>query len=51
VSIQPWYCCLLLKVVGTGEVVHGFLLRGLGQGDSAGRVCLGDEQSSMHPVK
>ena len=47
VSIQPWYCCLSLKVVGVGS----FLLRVLGQGDSAGRVCLGDEQRCMHPVK
>jgi len=47
VSIQPWYCCLSLKVVGVGR----FLLRVLGQGDAAGRVCLGDEQSCMHPIK
>ena len=47
-SIQPWYCCLSL---GVDKVVLGFLLRGLGQGDSAGHVCLSDEQNYMHPVK
>ena len=36
VSIQPWYCCLSSKVVEVDEVVLGFLLRGLRQGDSAG---------------
>jgi len=34
-----------MKVVGVGEVVHGIWLQGLGQGDSAGRVRLDDEQS------
>jgi len=37
-SIQPWYCCLSLKLVGVDEVVFEFLLHGLGQGDSAGGV-------------
>jgi hypothetical protein len=49
VSIQTWYCCLSLKVVGVDEVVHVFLLQGLGQGYSSGRVY--HEQSCMHPVK
>jgi hypothetical protein len=44
VSIQPWYHCLSLKVVGVDKLVFGSLLQGLGQGDSAGRVCLDDEQ-------
>jgi len=51
VSIQPWYCCLSLKFVGADEVILGFLLQGLGQGDPAGRVRLDEEQSYMHPVK
>ena len=42
-SIQPLYCRLSLRFMRVGEVVHGFLLRGLGQGDSAGRLCLNDE--------
>jgi len=46
VSNQLWYCCLSLKVVGVSEVVLGFLLQGLGHGDSAGRVYLDDEQSA-----
>ena len=50
-SIQPWYCCLSLTVVGVGEIVHGFMLRGLGQRDSAKRVCFGDERIYMLPVK
>jgi len=40
VSIQPWYCCLSLKVVGVDEVIFGFLLQGLRQGDSAGHASL-----------
>jgi len=39
------YCCLSLKA---DEVVLGFMLQGLGQWDSAGRVRLDDEQSCMH---
>jgi hypothetical protein len=47
VSVQPWYCCLSLKVVEVGDLVHGFMLQGLGQEDSAGRERLGDEQSEL----
>ena len=34
-----------------GLKLLGFLFQGLGQGDSAGRVRLNDDQSYMHPVK
>jgi len=41
----------VIESLGVDEVVLGFLLlQGLGQGDLAGRVCLDDEQSCMHPV-
>ena len=44
------YCCLSSKIVGVDEVVFGTLVQGFGQGDSAGRVSLDDEQSYTHPV-
>jgi hypothetical protein len=50
VRIQSWYCCLSLAVVGVDEVILGFLLQGLEQGDSAGCVYLDGEQSCEHPV-
>jgi hypothetical protein len=37
--------------VGVHEIVLGYMLQGLGQGDLAGHVFLNDEKSYMHPVK
>ena len=54
VSIEPWYCCLSLRIVRVNEVLevlHGFRLQGLGHGGLVRRGCFNDEQSYMHPVK
>jgi len=33
VSIEPWHCCLSMRVEGVVTVVHGlFSVQGLGQG-------------------
>jgi len=55
VLVRAWSCepscCLSMRVEGVVWVVHGFLLRGLRQGDSVRRGCLHNKQTCRHPAR